>query len=78
MATKYVIATLTDEDLEEWTRVYSKYRAVQINPHKSTVEETESAVFRYYSLGAELVERYDVDTTEKWEIDMFGGKILVE
>ncbi len=72
------ICKLKNEDLQRWTALENRMRAIEINPTAFSAEETLQAVAAINRFGLELEQRLDLDPQRDIVISANGRIRYVE
>jgi len=69
-----IICRVDRQDLERWREMMARKEAVEIAA-TATMEECEQAHLEHFRLAGEMVEKYEVDDSEDWNISVFTGDL---
>lgn len=69
-----IIGRVDRQDLARWREMMARKDAVETSS-VSTIEDCERAYLAHFRLAGEMVEKYEIDDLEDWNISVFTGDL---
>lgn len=70
-----MVCKVDAEDLERWRELMARKSAIELTNAVPSVEEAAGVYGEHYRLAGEMIEKYDIDDAEDWNISVFSGNL---